>query len=219
MKRPHNRAIRPLHPAREPRRPPLGRSRRGLGPNRPVGAWNIRRNSLGRPFATGSRFTLLQRRLAASGYDWRGHERFARHSLGNPRRPFVVVRLAYAAVVALAFWVLFKGASPPPLLKALATAVGAVTALALATAAALSKFSIPFLRHACTIAGLWLGLTSVVLPGPVSYETSLCGLAIFWLAGWADDAITVCGYEHGVDFPEVDQSTWPGFDSAAGATT
>ena len=66
----------------------------------------------------------------------------------------------------------------------------ASAALLLATAAGLGLFSIPFIRHACTIAGLWLAVMPLFLPEPYSYMTSIGGLAIFWLAGCADDAIT-----------------------------
>ena len=31
----------------------------------------------------------------------------------------------------------------------------------------------------------------LLLSGPISYPTFFCGLAIFWLTGWADDAITL----------------------------
>jgi len=101
----------------------------------------------------------------------------------------VTVRVAYAGAAASALFVLLSSAWPVAE-QAIPRLVSASAALLLATAAGLGLFSIPFIRHACTIAGLWLAVMPLFLPEPYSYMTSIGGLAIFWLAGCADDAIT-----------------------------
>jgi hypothetical protein len=144
-----------------------------------------------RRLTAGSGVARTEQRLLPTSHDCCADLTSGPTRFGRSRWIFIFVRLGYLGAAALALFLLCTVESPVASAQMVVQLVGGSAALVLATAAALGKFSIPFIRHACTISGLWLMVVPQLLSGPISYPTFFAGLAIFWLAGWADDAITL----------------------------
>ena len=109
----------------------------------------------------------------------------------EPRVSLVAVRLAYALVAALALMLLLGVGTSVASAQIVSRALSAGVVFFLATAALFGLYSVPLLRHACTVCGIWLMISQMLLPGPLSYASLLGGLAVFEIAGWADDALTL----------------------------
>jgi hypothetical protein len=96
----------------------------------------------------------------------------------------------------LAFWLLVRAVTPTSDLSPVQTvvqAVGSVLLLILATAAGFGLCRIPMVGFACTLTGMGLMLSPLLLPGPFSLALMFGGLAAFGVSGWAADSMELRG--------------------------
>jgi hypothetical protein len=102
------------------------------------------------------------------------------------------VRLAYGVVTVLASCVLLSALTPRPMLES-AQAINRIVCgsllLILAIASLCGLCRRWAVRRGCTLTGMWLMLSPVLLPGPFSLAVASAGLATFVAAGLASDAV------------------------------
>jgi len=109
-------------------------------------------------------------------------------------RTSVGIRVAYGVVAALALWLLLRGMTSTPAFESVQAAnqvISGLVLLILAVAAGLGLCRIPVVRYACPLMGVWLMLSSLLLPGPYSGWVILSGVAAFGASGWAADAMAL----------------------------
>jgi hypothetical protein len=137
---------------------------------------------------------FVERRFAADDAAGPSNARFERRAriLDARRRPSIPlgVRVAYAVIATVALSLLIGTTISLDSAQTASGEIAAIVALVLATLSACGLCSIPPVRLACMLVGLWLTVSPLLMCGEHFCVLALGGLAILLLAGWADDAVS-----------------------------